>query len=63
MYNDVHVIEMARTSTVAFMKSKIFLVIRCKEKRVIWTFFKALANRFRLISKSIRHVKEQRSCL
>ena len=45
------------------MKSKKFLAIRCKEKSVIWKFLKALANRFRLISKSIRHVKEQRSCL
>ena len=51
---------------VAFTKAKNFLVVRCIEKRVNWKktkdgeniFFKALANRFRLILKLIKRVKE-----
>ena len=52
------------------MKARNFLIVRCRVKRVNWEkkedgeniFFKALANRFRLISKLINRVKEQEGC-
>ena len=36
MLNDTHVTEMTKTSTVAFMMARNFLVVRCREKRVNW---------------------------
>ena len=71
MLHDAHVKEMAKTSTVAFMKARNSLVVRCREKRNNMDktedgeniFLKALANRFRLTSKIIRCAKEQQSCL
>ena len=68
-------IEIAKTCIVALMKARNFLICQCIEECVNWNkvedgrnkgeeiFFKALANRFRLISKLIRRVKEQQSCL
>ena len=65
-------IEITKAFTVAFMKARNCLVVRCKEKRVNQEkktengeniFFKALANIFRLISKLINRVKEQQNCL
>ena len=64
-------IEITKTCTVAFMKTRNPLVVRCRETRVNWEkkenseniFFKALANRFRLILKLISRFKEQQSCL
>ena len=53
-------IEITKARTVAFMKARNSLVVRCREKRVNWeektengdnNFFKVLANRFRLTSK------------
>ena len=54
-------IEITKACTVAFMKARNSLVVQCREKHVNWRkktkdgenlFFKALANRFWLTSKS-----------
>ena len=55
-------IEITKACTVAFMKARNSLVVRCREKHVNWKkrktedgenlFFKALDNRFWLTSKS-----------
>ena len=53
-------IEITKACTVAFMKARNSLVVRCREKYVNWKriedsehlFFKALDNRFWLTSKS-----------
>ena len=54
-------IEIKKTCTTAFMKARNSLVVQCREKKVNWKkktedgkklFFKALANRFWLTSKS-----------
>ena len=58
--NKAHVVEVTKACTVAFMKGRNYLVIRCREKHGNWKksddgenlFFKALANRFWLTSKS-----------
>ena len=59
--NKAHEIEITNACTVAFMKARDSLVFLCREKRVNWKkktetgenlFFKALANRFWLTSKS-----------
>ena len=62
MLNKTHVIEITKACTVASMKARISLVVvQCREKKVNWKkntedsenlFFKALANRFWLTSKS-----------
>ena len=36
MLNGVHVIEITKTCTVAFMKARNSLVVRCREKRANW---------------------------
>ena len=49
--NDAHVIEIAKTSSVAFMKARNFMFVRCRNKRVNlkktkngeYIFFKPLA--------------------
>ena len=64
-------IEITKTCTVAFMKARISLVIRCREKCAIWKktenggnmFHKAVANRFRGASKLISRAEEQKNCL
>ena len=54
-------IEITKACTIDFMKVRNSLVVQCRGKRVNWRkktedsetlFFKALANRFWLISKS-----------
>ena len=58
--NKAHVIEITNAFTVAFMKARNSLVVHCREKHVNWQetkdgenlFFKAIANRFWLRSKS-----------
>ena len=59
--NKVHVVKITEAYTVAFMKARNSFVIRCREKHVNLKkkaedgenlFFKALANRFWLTSKS-----------
>ena len=59
--NKAHVIEITKAYTVAFMEVASSLVVRCREKHVNWKkktengenlFFKALASRFWLTSKS-----------
>ena len=68
MLNKTHVIEITKACTVASMKARISLVVvQCREKKVNWKkntedsenlFFKALANRFWLTSKSYSWFKE-----
>ena len=69
--NGAHVTEITKSCIVALMKARNSLVVLCREKHVDWkktengenTFFKALANIFRLTSKLISRVKEQENCL
>ena len=55
--NKAYLIEIAKACTVAFMKARNSLVVRCREERVNWKkdgenlFFKASTNRFWLTSK------------
>ena len=58
--NKAHVIEITKACTVALMKARNSLVVHCRKKHVNWQktkdgenlFFKAIANRFWLRSKS-----------
>ena len=58
--NKAHVIKITKGCTVAFMKARNSLIVRCREKYVKWKktedgenlFFKAIGNRFWLTSKS-----------
>ena len=60
--------EIAKACTI---ESKNILGCSCRKKRVNWKktenceniFFKALVNRFRVISQLISRVKEQQNCL
>ena len=58
--NKAHAIEITKAHTIAFMKTRNSLVVRCRKKRVNWKktgdsenlFVKTLANRFWLTSES-----------
>ena len=74
MMNVAHVIEIIKTSRVAFMKARNSWVARCEEKRIKKkkkkkkkngenVFFKTLAKKYRLTLKLIRRVKKQQRCL
>ena len=56
MLNKAHVIEITKARTVAFMKLRNSLVVRCRERQKTedgeYILFKALANRFWLTSKN-----------
>ena len=56
MLNKAHVIELTKTRTIAFMKSRNSLVVQCRERKKTkdsgHLFFKAFANRFWLTSKN-----------
>ena len=60
---------MTKVHTVVFMKARNSLVVPCSEERANWekmkenTVFKTFANTLWLISKLIRDVKGQQSCL
>ena len=71
MLSGEHRIEITETSSVAIMKAINRLLVRCREKCISCkkikdgekNFFEALANRFQLILKLIRHVEKQQSYL
>ena len=74
MMNVAHVIEIIKTSRVAFMKARNSWVARCEEKHIkkkkkkkkkkgVNLFLKTLAKKYRLTLKLIRRVKKQQRCL